>query len=1310
MRGGAGGSRTIPRKPPQSRSEARIKTVTRFCARILSGAGLFLLFAFACAVLWLRYVTLPHVETWRPEIVGSIEKASGMAVDVKRIQGGWDGLRPSLSMEGFKLTDRKGKAALAFDRAEVTLSWWALLLGEVRFHEVELVRPELSLRRGADGLVYLADKPLNQAGPDDDGAFTQWLLAQPRLLVHDAALLWRDEKTSAPEVRLANVEISIRRRGTHHLAALTATPPPQIAGPLDVRADLKIERHGERWGVTGTVYGMNPRTDLARLRELLPIPETLRSGVGGLRVWASFNEEGIREITADLNLRDAKAQLAEDALPLELASVSGRAIYRAEPHGFYFGTEGLRFRTASGMEARPATFSVLRRAEPGKAPHGEVLAEGIDLKIAAALLEHFPVPRDIKGQVVRFAPRGMIGKAALTWNGADSPAQAASFEVRGAFDDVAINAVDGYPGVSGLSGSLEGNEKGGALRLAARQGVLEIGHIFRAPLKLDSLDARARWKRSGPTLEVAIEEMRFANADVEGSAAGTWRSLPDSKEHSPGFVDLKGSFTRADPRAVAAYLPKRFEVTQRWLDAAIVAGSLPRVTFEVKGDFWHFPWADNKDGHFLVEGDLRGGKLRYHPDWPAIDAIDGTLRFEGNRMEIRADSASIFSSRLRKTSAIIADLGGKPPVLELVGDIDTAGTDAVRFLRESPLVNGPGAFTKAIQVEGPARLALKMTYPLWGTDPVRITGDYAFAGATATVGRSLSMQNVKGRLAFTEKAVRAPELTGTMFNNPATVRLASQPDGSVVTSIEGRIGSTVLGAYVPEPIAARLRGTADWKAKVVSGRDGTDLAIESDLKGMASALPFPGDKAADEAKPLAIEIRRLGAPDEFTTATLAPGIAGRFSTRGAPGAERWQAALVFGPAGESEPMKDGIWLYGSLPQVDADAWIDVFAARAAAPATASAPGADRGTELRGFDLKLGRATYLHREFENLAARFERTGTEWKGRVDSPQIAGDVSWNPAGRGRATARLARFSLQPSTRAGDAAPAATRESEELPALDIVAEKFEFKGNALGRLDLKAEALEGEWRIDRLDIVNGHAQFRSSGQWRRTGAGSITTLDVKLENSNLNALFAQFGYGDYVKRGQAKLEGRLAWPGQAHEFELGNLQGSFQLEAKGGQFAKIEPGAGKLLGLLSLQSIPRRVTFDFRDVFSEGFAFESITSNVKIARGILLTDNFEINGPAAFVSMAGEVSLPQETQKLTMRVVPEVGESLALAATLIGTPVLGLSTLVVSKLLQNPLGKVVAYEYQVTGSWDNPSVTRLSAPSAPPKAAAAPSKPVTP
>jgi uncharacterized protein YhdP len=347
--------------------------------------------------------------------------------------------------------------------------------------------------------------------------------------------------------------------------------------------------------------------------------------------------------------------------------------------------------------------------------------------------------------------------------------------------------------------------------------------------------------------------------------------------------------------------------------------------------------------------------------------------------------------------------------------------------------------------------------------------------------------------------------------------------------------------------------------------------------------------------------------------------------------------------------------------------------------------------------------YQARDFTQVAVNMQKSGAAWAGKLQGPMVDGDVSWDPSGKGRVSARFTRLAF--SEQAKDAEPTHPSESEsDLPALDVIAERFEFRGRWLGKLEIKASPVGEEWRIEKLDIANSNSHFASSGGWRRTGAGSITTLAVKLDGQDLNALLGQFGFVDYIKGGSGSLNGTLVWPGFPYEFALNRFSGTFRVEARRGQFAKIQPGAGKLLGLISLQSLPRRATLDFRDVFSEGFAFERITGDVKVARGLLITENFEIGGPAAFVTLAGEVSLPQETQTLTMRVVPEVSESIAIAATLIGTPVLGLSTLVVSKLLNNPFGKVVAYEYLVTGSWDNPSVTRVGSPPAPPAATKTP------
>jgi uncharacterized protein (TIGR02099 family) len=1116
----------------------------------------------------------------------------------------------------------------------------------------------------------------------------------------------------APEVRFADVQIAMRKRRGRHHAALTARPPPELAGRIDVRADVAITHAGTRWHARGQVFAEALDTDLARLRAHLPVPDSLRSGVGSARVWASFSDDVVGEVVADIAMRDAKAQLAADALPLELASISGRATYASKPDGFTFATRGLRFRLPTGLEAQPGNFSIARTAPAGQVPRVEVRADGIDLKIAATLIDYFPVPRDIKTQAQRFAPRGRIADATLTWSGEDA-AHGKAYTLKGRFEDLAVNAVDAWPGFAGLTGSIEGSEAGGTLVLASRNATLELSAVFRSPLAFDALDAQASWKRAGRALEVTIGEARFANADGEGRVSGTWRSLPDSKEKSPGYADFKGSLTRVEATRVANYLPNGAAGTRDWLERSVRAGTSTRVGFELKGDLWQFPFGADSDGHFLVEGDIHGGQLRYHPDWPSVDRIEGTFRFENRRMEIHADTAAIFASRASGVSAVVADLGAKPPLLTIDGDIDTTGSDGVRFLRESPLVNGPGAFTRAIAIDGPARLKLHLEYPFYGTDPVRVTGDYDFAGATANVGSGLALREMQGRLSFSERGVRATSITGTIFGQPARLGMSSQPDGQVLTTIEGRIDAAAMGNAVPQPLRERLQGGTQWQARILSGRQGTDVAISSDLKGLAVTLPEPLAKAADDVRPMKLAIARLGADDELVTVALAGGVYGRFGHTGAAGARRWNAALRFGAPLASEPAREGLWLYGTLPALDVDAWQSVFAAPVGTPAPASAPeavpaaaapvppspAASEGVELRGLDLTLATVRYMGHDFAQMHAQLQRTGGRWSGSLDSPKVAGEVHWDPAGKGRVEAKLDRLAI------GEAAHTEAHEAQpsggDLPALDVTAERFEFRGHWLGRLELKAEPSGEQWLIDKLDIVNGHAKLRSTGGWRRTGAGSITTLALKLDTENLNALLGQFGYGDYLKRGHGSLDASLVWPGYPYDFSLATLAGTLKVDARRGQFAKIEPGAGKLLALLSLQSLPRRALLDFRDVFSEGFAFDRIQGDVKVARGVLLTDNFEISGPSAFVSLAGEVSLPDETQSLTMRVVPEVSEGVALAASLIGTPVLGLSTLLVSKLLRNPLGKAVAYEYQVKGSWDNPQVTRLSGP--PPKAAAA-------
>jgi len=153
--------------------------------------------------------------------------------------------------------------------------------------------------------------------------------------------------------------------------------------------------------------------------------------------------------------------------------------------------------------------------------------------------------------------------------------------------------------------------------------------------------------------------------------------------------------------------------------------------------------------------------------------------------------------------------------------------------------------------------------------------------------------------------------------------------------------------------------------------------------------------------------------------------------------------------------------------------------------------------------------------------------------------------------------------------------------------------------------------------------------------------------------------------------------------DLDFATLSGDMNLEASKGQFVKLNPGAtGRLLGLISLQGIPRRLSLDFNDVFSDGFAFDSIGSKMSVQNGVMHTDRLQIDGPAARVVMHGEVDLKQETQHLNVNVQPELGGTAALGMAIVN-PVAGAATWVASKLLRNPLGQILSYNYLVTGSW---------------------------
>lgn len=206
------------------------------------------------------------------------------------------------------------------------------------------------------------------------------------------------------------------------------------------------------------------------------------------------------------------------------------------------------------------------------------------------------------------------------------------------------------------------------------------------------------------------------------------------------------------------------------------------------------------------------------------------------------------------------------------------------------------------------------------------------------------------------------------------------------------------------------------------------------------------------------------------------------------------------------------------------------------------------------------------------------------------------------------------------------------------------------------------------------------------------MTNLTYALDIADAGKLLNRFGFVDVLRGGKGKMDGNISWKGMPFAIDIPSMSGRMHLDMAAGQFLKVEPGAAKLLGVLSLQSLPRRLALDFRDVFSEGFAFDSVVGTAKISQGMLTTDNFKMRSLNAVVLMDGDIDLAKESQELHVVVIPEINAGAAsVVYGLVVNPVIGLGSFLAQLFLRDPLMRALTMEYQISGSWKDPEISRI-------------------
>ena len=1264
------------------------KTLWRWSYRIAIAALFLAGLAFAATVVALRYWILPNIGQYREDIAASITRAAGQRVAIGAIDASWERLRPHLALREVQVYDRQGRPALVLQNVDGTLSWWTLLVGEVRLHSLEISDPVLSIRRDAEGRLFIAGIELNR--PDSDSGFADWLLQQSRIVIRNAVIEWRDEKRQAPALTLSRVNLRLENSGRRHRLGLQAVPPAELAAPLDIRADLKGEKVADLAAWEGRIYAKLDHADIAAWQAWLPFPFELRHGYGGVQAWLGFKAGGIGEVTADVRLNDVTARFASDLPPLDLHSLSGRLGWQPLPGGFEFSAQRLSLAAKSGVSL-PATDLLVRYvpAQGKKPAAGEIRANNLYLEPLVKLADALPLSPEVRGNLAEIGPQGSFRDFSVKWSGDWKAPQ--RYTAKGGFAGLGMKPHGKLPGFSGLSGNLDANEKSGTLALDSHGVRANFPDLFREPLEMDALTAQMNWKKQENGLDLNLTSFSLANRHLAGTLFGSYKM----ERGKPGTIDLTGQFTRGDARQVGRYIPLTIGLSTRdWLNTALLAGQSNDVRLRLKGNLADFPFADGKRGLFEVAGKVTGGTLEYAPGWPKIENIVVDLLFRGARMEITAHQGNTDGMQISKTRAVIPDLLSWDEILEVEGEARGPTGDMIKFIDHSPVSAMIDDFTEGMGASGNGNFKLKLVIPLRRNKDSRVAGSYQFVNNRVSLGADFpALEQVNGRLDFTEASVGIPRITALVLGGPASISGATQKDGGVRINAQGRATAAGMHGLSDLPLIRNLSGAADWRGVVSIRKKQADMLLESSLVGLAVNLPAPFGKKADDPVPLRFEKKITGAKQDLLQLNYGKALAAVLSRNHENGKTTIERGAVNLGAAAVLPPQPGIWLSGELALLDLDHWRGILGQSSA---KAQLPG------LAGLDLTFGAVDAFGKRFNDLRISAKMQEGTWQAKIESRELAGSGNWNPEGRGRLQARLGHLTIPDPAPAKLGVPTEAPQEKELPALDIIADSFSAKQKKLGKLELMAVQEGEDWRIEKLRISNPDGSLQMDGLWQGWRRRPMTNANLHLEAQDVGKLLARLGYPEAVKRGTAKLDGQLSWAGSPHDIDFPSLAGNLKLEAKNGQFHKIEPGAGKLLGLLSLQALPRRITLDFRDVFSEGFAFDSISGTAQINRGVARTDNLRLEGPAAQVTMKGEANLAAETQDLRVRVVPSLGEGVSMAASLLGGPVVGVAATIVQKLLKDPIGQIAAYEYNITGTWDNPTVVKIGG-----NAAATPEQP---
>ena len=1248
---------------------------------LLTGAALVVIAALLVSGL---RIALPHLDAWRPEILNKIESATGMPVEASQLSASWQNFGPTLEAHDIR-AELKDGGEFSVKRVTLALDVWQSLL-HMRWQFRDLTFWQLRFR---------TNTPITSGGSDDSleaSHISDLFLRQfDHFDLRDSEVSFltpsgQRAELAIPQLTWLNDPRRHRAEGLVSLSSLTGQH-----GVMQVRMDL---RDDEGLLSNGRVWLQADDIDLKPwLGKWMQDNIALETAQFSLEGWMTIDKGDVTG--GDVWLKQGGASWLGEKQTHTLSVDNLTAHITRENPGWQFSIPDTRIT----MDGKPWPSGALTLAWiPEQDVGGKDNKRSDELRIRASNLELAglegirPLAAKLSpalGDVWRSTqPSGKINTLAL-----DIPLQAADkTRFQASWSDLAWKQWKLLPGAEHFSGTLSGSVENGLLTASMKQAKMPYETVFRAPLEIADGQATISWLNNDKGFQ-----LDGRNIDVKAKAVharGGFRYLQPANDEP--WLGILAGISTDDGSQAWRYFPENLmgKDLVDYLSGAIQGGEADNATLVYGGNPQLFPYKHN-EGQFEVLVPLRNAKFAFQPDWPALTNLDIELDFINDGLWMKTDGVNLGGVRASNLTAVIPDYSKEKLLID--ADIKGPGKAVGPYFDETPLKDSLGATLQELQLDGDVNARLHLDIPLNG-ELVTAKGEVTLRNNSLFIKPlDSTLKNLSGKFSFINGDLQSEPLTASWFNQPLNVDFSTKEGAKayqVAVNLNGNWQPAKTGV-LPAAVNEALSGSVAWDGKV-----GIDLPyhagatynveLNGDLKNVSSHLPSPLAKPAGE--PLPVNVKVDGNLNSFDLTGQA-GADNHFNSRWLLGQKLTLDRAIW--AADSKtlpplPEQSGVEL--NMPPMNGAEWLALFQ-KGAAESVGGAASFPQHITLRTPMLSLG-----NQQWNNLSIVSQPTANGTQVEAQGREINATLAMRNNAPWLANIKYLYYNPSVAKTRGDSTPSSPFPTTERinfrgwPDAQIRCAECWFWGQKFGRIDSDLTISGDTLTLTNGLIDTGFSRLTADGEWVNNPGNERTSLKGKLRGQKIDAAAEFFGVTTPIRQSSFNVDYDLHWRKAPWQPDEATLNGIIHTQLGKGEITEINTGhAGQLLRLLSVDALMRKLRFDFRDTFGEGFYFDSIRSTAWIKDGVMHTDDTLVDGLEADIAMKGSVNLVRRDLNMEAVVAPEISATVGVAAAFAVNPIVGAAVFAASKVLGPLWSKVSILRYHISGPLDDPQINEV-------------------